>query len=122
MEEKEAVIAHDPNGRMRVRRPRKSKTEKEKLEQALKRVKEKLGVEETNALKAKYIYIYIYIYIKVRDGICGPHKSIGPRTTFGPHLWSGPSRSSSFVIDCPRIPHFLYFPETSKRNPHPGQL
>ena len=39
---------------MRVRRPRKSKTDKEKLEEALQRVKKKLGVEETNALKAKW--------------------------------------------------------------------
>ena len=53
LEEKEAMVAHGPNGRMRVRRPRKSKTDKEKLEEALKRVKKKLGVEETNALKAK---------------------------------------------------------------------
>ena len=90
LEEKEAMIAHGPNGRMRVRRPKKFKTDKEKLEEALKRAKKKLGVEETNALKA------IVIYIKIRDGICGPHKTIGPRTTFGPHLWSGPSRSSSY--------------------------
>ena len=54
LEEKEAMIAHGQNGRMGVRRPRKSKTDKEKLEEALKRVKKKLGVEETNALKAKW--------------------------------------------------------------------
>ena len=53
LEEKEAMEAHGSNGRMRVRRPRKSKTDKEKLEEALKRAKKKLGVEETNALKAK---------------------------------------------------------------------
>ena len=39
---------------MGVRRPRKSKTDKEKLEEAFKRVKKKLGVEKTNAPKAKW--------------------------------------------------------------------
>ena len=43
LEAKEAMIAHGPKGRMIVRRPRKSKTDKEKLEDALKRVKKKLG-------------------------------------------------------------------------------
>ena len=52
LEEKEAMVAHGPNGTMRVRRPRKSKADEEKLKEALKRVKKKLGVEETNALKA----------------------------------------------------------------------
>ena len=57
LEEKEAMVVHGPNGRMSVRRTRKYKTDKEKLEEALKRVKKKLEVEETNALKAScYIY------------------------------------------------------------------
>ena len=51
---KEAMVAHGPNGRMRVRRTRKSEADKEKLEEALKRVKKRLGVEGTNALKAKW--------------------------------------------------------------------
>ena len=59
LEEKEAMIAHGPKGRMIVRRPRKSKTDKENI-------------------------------IKIRDGICGPHKTIGPRTTFGPHRGPDP--------------------------------
>ena len=35
LEEKEAMIAYGPKARMIVRRPRKSKTDKEKLEDAL---------------------------------------------------------------------------------------
>ena len=57
LEEKEAMVAHGPNGRMRVRRPSKYKTDKEKVEEALKRVKKKLGVEQRNTLKANYFVL-----------------------------------------------------------------
>ena len=39
LRKKEAMIAVGPKGRMKVKRPRKSKTDSEKLEDALVRVK-----------------------------------------------------------------------------------
>ena len=45
LRQQEAMLAVGPKGRMKVKRPRKSKTDKEKLEDALVRVKKKLRVE-----------------------------------------------------------------------------
>ena len=54
LRQQEAMLAVGPKGSMQVKRPRKSKTDKEKLEDALVRVKKKLGVEKATAMKAKW--------------------------------------------------------------------
>ena len=48
------MVAVGPKGRMKVKRSRKSRTEKEKLADALVRVKKKLGIAETASMKAKW--------------------------------------------------------------------
>ena len=50
-EELEAVL---PQGRMVVKKPRKTKSDKEKLADALKRAHKKLGVDKATSLKAEW--------------------------------------------------------------------
>ena len=47
------MIKVQPKGRMVVQKPRKMKTEREKLVDVLKRAYEKLGTERASSMKAK---------------------------------------------------------------------
>ena len=53
LRKKESLIAVRPKGRMVVKRPRKSKSEQDKIADALVRAKKKLGKEETASMRAK---------------------------------------------------------------------
>ena len=104
---KESLIKVQPKGRMVVQKPRKIKTEREKLADALKRAYEKLRTERASSMKAKSrspaldrntvknkLTVLFYFKTGLRifywnykngDGTFGPHESIGPRTFVGPH-------------------------------------
>ena len=51
---KEELVAVLPKGRLVVRKPRKTKSDKEKLADALKRAHKKLGADKATSMKAQW--------------------------------------------------------------------